>query len=143
MNKELFTGICDYLTNAIPELLWIDEETGQLEAEDRPSVAFPCCLIDIQYPECSSGLAGAQRIRAQIQIRLAFNCCVPANSSVPKAIREKALSRLDVVEKTHKALQWWSMNRSINPLKRINASPERRTDGIKVYSMTYETQFSG
>ena len=142
MNKKLFTGICDYLASQVPDILWIDEDTGQLESEERPPVAFPCCLIDIQYPECATGIAGSQRIRAQIQVRLAFNCCASTNSRVPEAIREKALSRLDIVESVHNALQWWAMNREINPLKRLNASTERRMDGLKVYVMTYDTQFS-
>ena len=57
-------------------------------------------------------------------------------------MRERALQHLDVLEKIHAALQWWNNGQTINPLQRLSVIPERRTDGLKVYLMTYETSFA-
>jgi hypothetical protein len=56
-------------------------------------------------------------------------------------VREKALERLDILERIHKTLQWWNCDRQINPLRRTRVTTERRQDGLKVYNMTYESAF--
>ena len=72
MNKEIFIAVCDRLKTEVPGLRWIDAEEGQLNTGERPAVAFPCCLIDISYPSCETHMGGRQKIKAQIQLRVAF-----------------------------------------------------------------------
>ncbi len=72
MNKEIFIAVCDRLKTEVPQLRWIDAEEGQLNTGERPAVAFPCCLIDISYPSCETHMGGRQKIKAQMQLRVAF-----------------------------------------------------------------------
>ena len=76
MNKEIFIAVCDRLKTEVPGLRWIDAEEGQLNTGERPAVAFPCCLIDISYPSCETHMGGRQKIKAQIQLRVAFQAGV-------------------------------------------------------------------
>lgn len=141
MDKELFMAVCDRLRAEVPELRWIDAEMNQLNVTPRPPVAFPCCLVDMRYLQCVSQTAGVQRVRAQFALRVAFQGCGTTAAEASDHVRERALQHLDVLEKIHRALHWWTNGRTINPMQRVSVIPERRSDGLKVYLMTYETMF--
>ncbi|MFR6417237.1 MAG: hypothetical protein ACLUOK_05715 [Parabacteroides distasonis] len=108
MNKEIFIAVCDRLKTEVPQLRWIDAEEGQLNTGERPAVAFPCCLIDISYPSCETHMGGRQKIKAQIQVRVAFQSGGSTNAAAPKLVREHALRCMDTLDKIHEALQWWN-----------------------------------
>ena len=141
MEKELFIAVCDRLKEAVPELRWIDADEGQLNVSERPPVAVPCCLVEMSYPQCENHTAGTQRVRVQFALRVAFNCCAATNAAAPVAVREQALQRLDTLQRIHEALQWWSYGHRINPVRRVRVTPERRSDGLKVYTAVYESAF--
>lgn len=142
MNKHLFIALCDLLENQVPELRWIDADEGQLNASNqRPPVAFPCVLIDMTYPQTEAMNATAEKIRVQFSLRIAFEGYGQTSSVAPEEVRERALERLDILEKIHRTLQWWSYERQINPLRRQRVITERRQDGLKVYNMIYESAF--
>lgn len=141
MNKELFIAVQDRLKEKVSALRWIDAEMGQLSVSPRPPVAFPCCLVDMRYLQCRSQTAGAQRVAAQFTLRVAFQGCGSSSSEAPTSVRERALEHLDVLEQIHGALQWWTFGRQINPMQRASVVPERRSDGLKVYTMIYDTEF--
>ena len=75
MEKELFIALCDQLKNKVPELRWIDSDQGQLNVSERPPVAFPCCLVEMSYPQCTtceiSTASGIQRLGYGKRIRTA------------------------------------------------------------------------
>ncbi|WP_295990517.1 hypothetical protein [uncultured Alistipes sp.] len=141
MNKELFIALQDRLKEQVPALRWVDAEMGQLNVVPRPPVAFPCCLVDMRYLQCRSLTAGAQRVAAQFTLRVAFQGCGSSCSEAPTSVRERALEHMDTLEEIHRALQWWSFGRRINPLQRVSVVPERRSDNLKVYTMVYDTEF--
>ena len=141
MNKELFIAICDRLKEETPELRWIDAEAGQLNSNVRPAVAFPCCLVDLSYPDCDTYMGGRQKIKAQVQLKVVFNQTGQTNTSAPAAVREKALEYYDTLNAIHQTLQWWNGDGLFNPLRRLRCMPEKRTDDLKVYNVTYETEF--
>lgn len=89
MEKELFIALCDQLKNKVPELRWIDSDQGQLNVSERPPVAFPCCLVEMSYPQCTTHMAGKQRVRVRFQLQVAFNVWGTANASAPQESREK------------------------------------------------------
>lgn len=142
MNKQLFIALCDLLENQVPEVRWIDADEGQLNASNqRPPVAFPCVLIDMTYPQTEAMNATAEKIRVQFSLRIAFEGYGQTSSAAPGSVRERALERLDILEKIHRTLQWWNCDRQINPLRRQRVTTERRQDGLKIYNMTYESAF--
>jgi hypothetical protein len=141
MNKELFIAVCDRLKTEVPGLRWIDAEQGQLNTAERPAVAFPCCLVDISYPNCETIMGGRQKIKAQIQLRVAFLPAGSTNAGAPGLVREHALGCMDTLDMIHRVLQWWNGGNLFNPLRRRRAVPEKRADGLKVYTIIYETEF--
>ena len=130
MEKELFIALCDQLKNKVPELRWIDSDQGQLNVSERPPVAFPCCLVEMSYPQCTTHMAGKQRVRVRFQLQVAFNVWGTANASAPQESREKALQQYDTLQNIHKALQWWSFGRKINPTSRVSVLTENRSNAL-------------
>lgn len=142
MNKQLFIALCDLLERQVPEVRWIDADEGQLNVSgQRPPVAFPCVLIDMSYPQTEGMSPTAEKIRVQFNLRIAFDTPGTTNSAAPEHVRAKALEKMDILEKIHRTLQWWTCNRQINPMRRQRVTTERRQDGLKVYNMTYESAF--
>lgn len=142
MNKHLFIALCDLLEAQVPEVRWIDADEGQINSQNnRPPIAFPCVLIDMIYPQTEALNAQSEKIRVQFSLRIAFEGYGQTSSVAPEEVRERALERLDILEKIHRTLQWWSYERQINPLRRQRVITERRQDGLKVYNMIYESAF--
>lgn len=143
MNKQIFTAICDHLEAEVPELKWIDWDDGQLEvpADQRPPVAFPCCLIDIQYTDCRDTDEEDQIVSASIVLKLAFFRSGETNTKAPSLVRERALEAFDVIDKVHDALQGWTGDELFSPISRRRASGRNR-GGVKVYTVTYATTFT-
>lgn len=101
----------------------------------------PCCLVEMSYPQCTTHMAGKQRVRVRFQLQVAFNVWGTANASAPQESREKALQQYDTLQNIHKALQWWSFGRKINPTSRVSVLTENRSNGLKIFRMIYESEF--
>lgn len=143
MNTQLFIALCDYLTAEVPELRWIDEDEGQLNTAQgiRPPVDFPCCLIDIHYPSCRDVNDTEQIVNATITLKLGFQPVGETNNRAPHPVREKALERLAIVEKTQTVLQGWTAGDTVEPLTRKSARPSVLPNRTKVYIIVYNTEY--
>lgn len=143
MNAEIFVAFCDYLTKEVPELRWIDEDEGQLNtpAGVRPAVDFPCCLVDIQYPDCQDTDEEEQLVKASITLKIAFQPSGETSSKAPEPVRSRSLERLAVVEKIQKCIQGWTADEMISPVSRKSARPSVLANKTKVYTVVYETSF--
>lgn len=143
MNVEIFVGLCDYLEKEVPELRWIDEDEGQLNTQQgaRPPVDYPCCLIDINYPNCQDITETEQIVTCSITLKIAFQPIGETNNKAPQYIRNRALERLSIVEKVHTALQGWSANGKISPVSRRSARPSALANRVKLYTVVYDTTF--
>ena len=85
---------------------------------------------------------GRKTTRAcEISTEVAFNVWGTANASAPQESREKALQQYDTLQNIHKALQWWSFGRKINPTSRVSVLTENRSNGLKIFRMIYESEF--
>lgn len=140
MQKWIFTDILERIVG-ISEIRWVDVQEGQLNTNERPPVAFPCCLVDITYPVCKTLSGGKQQVSVQISLQVAFQCFGQTNTKAPAQVRDRALERLDILDKLHRHLHWWNDNTKLIPLMRKRITTERRSDGLKVYTMVYETGF--
>ncbi len=143
MDKQFMIAVCDRLKEKVATLRWIDAEEGQLDTGERPPVAFPCALVDISYVDCKTLSGGAQHVKANVTLRVAFQRVSQSSStSAPMPVRLFALSRLDTLEAIHKALQWWNGDGLFNPMRRLRCVPGKQSGDIKVYNMVYETEFA-
>ena len=141
MKKWIFTDVCDRLKQQVPALRWIDAQEGQLSTNERPAVAFPCCLIDMAYIRCETLSGGKQKVTVQISLQVSFQSFAQTNANAPVQVRDKALERLDVMEEIHAALGWWGNNMKFTPMMRKRVTAEKRVDGLKVFNAVYETVF--
>lgn len=144
MNAEIFTALCCHLEQQVPELRWIDEDEGQLNTQPgiRPPVDFPCCLIDIQYPDCRDTSETEQLINATITLKLAFQPTGTTSNKVPEPIRSKALQRFDIVDSVQQCLQGWTAEEILSPMSRKSARGTTTADKVKVYTIIYTTTFT-
>lgn len=144
MNPEIFIALCDYLSKEVPELLWIDEDEGQLNIQtgERPAVGFPCCLVDICYPSCQDENETEQLVSVTITLKLAFRPNGETNNKAPTAVRRKALERLYMVDKVQNCMQGWTADERISPVSRKSAKGTVTPSGIKVYTVVYHTTFT-
>ncbi len=113
MNKEIFTALCEHIEKNVPEIRFIDFDSGQLNiVGERPPVDWPCCLIDISYPSCRDLAVedNMQFVNADITLRIAFPPAGETHNRAPEQVRKHALQMFDVVEKLHNALQGETLN---------------------------------
>lgn len=145
MKKEILKAVMDRIRQEIPALRWIDADEGQLDfVENRPPVAFPCCLVEFYYPD-TENMAGnipiVQRVEAAIVLKVAFNDCASFNVNKPIQVQNVAFARLDVLEDTHRALQGFRMENCVKSFRRKSCRPQKRPDGLKVYEAMYTAEF--
>lgn len=145
MKKEILKAVMNRIRQEVPALRWIDADEGQLDfAENRPPVAFPCCLIELYYPDAEN-MAGnhstVQRIEAGIALKIGFNDCASFNVNKPVQVQDVAFARLDLLEDIHKALQGFRMENCAKSFRRKSCRPQKRPDGLKVYEAMYMAEF--
>ncbi len=140
MDKNILTSTMEHLRATAPWLRWIDIDEGQLETEERPPVAYPCALLDLAYPECTTIAGGRGRNAVELVLTVAFFPAGQTNSAAPSVVRERALERFDRLEELHQALQWWKPTGCLTPLRRLRCVPDKRFVGLSVYQLTYATE---
>lgn len=139
--KHLYNGVAKLLQTTVPELVWIDQDTGQLEYYTlRPGLDFPAVLIDVSYPQCENiGSGGSQRCTAEIKLRVVFEVWSESNMGAPETVRELALSFYDVLSRIKENLHNCKLETG-ETLYRTSVLPEKREDGLKVFNITFRTK---
>jgi hypothetical protein len=121
--------------------LYIDQDLGQLEHyETRPSVPFPCALLDIDDFDFDDMAYNKQKGEGYIKIRLAVAAWSPSSSLVPDEVKLKAMGYYDMEQKVHEALQGWCDD-GFSKLLRRKSKTELREDNIRVRIIIYKTSF--
>lgn len=143
MKKKYLSDLLDLLKNEVPELRWTDADEGQLDfyTDDRPPVAWPCCLVELSMPDTRdlSAMGGVpQRCTLRAVLTVAFNDCASLNTRTPKHVRETALKRFDLLEKIRQAVHGRWFDYFQQPYMRRSCVPQKREDGLKVYEMVFE-----
>lgn len=137
--KTLFELITQLLSE-IPELKWIDFDTGQL-MEEKPSVAYPCALVEIDLPRCENLDSVNQRVYANFTVRLTFKALGETNSKAPIPQRSLALQYFDVVGKVERKLHGYR-SEHFYPFSRTSLRNENIRRGLKVVSLTFATAWN-
>lgn len=139
----LFLLLQERIKTAVPEIRHIDQDLGQLEfSKLRPSVAFPCVLIDFENFTFKDNGDNSQSAEGNISIRLAFSPYSNSSQSTPTLWKEKALAYYDIEWKLNKALHGWHPNNdAFGNLDRATAGTEGREDDLRVRKIVYEIAF--
>jgi hypothetical protein len=139
--KHIFNDITERLASEVPELKWIDEDTGQLEGyAERPPVLFPCALVDFDDADYEDLADKMQTADANVQVRIAFNTVYPTNHVTPALVKAKALERHDLVDKIVAVLHGWG-GEKFTTLSRTKRKSEKRNDNLKVYMINFKFGF--
>ena len=141
MNKDIYLALCDRLKE-VATLRWVDFDEGQLAITgERPPVAFPCCLVDLQYPACRDLDGINQIVTLNIILKVGFPPGGQTSAAAPEAVRSKALEVFDVLQKVHEAVQGEDLDGMVSEISRRRAVKTIRKDGVQVYTLTYDTTF--
>lgn len=143
----LFVALQARIQEQVPEIRWVDLDTGQLESYDiRPAVAWPCVLIDFPASQFTNESQLVQWGDVNIELRLGFPEFSQSSNTAPVAVKEKALKFFELESKLYKALQGWAASDQegetiSQPLIRLQVATEKREDAIRVRSMVFTTAF--
>lgn len=137
---KLYLALQTEIATQVPEIQWIDQDLGQLEAFDtRPSVAFPCVLIDFATTQYKDEGQGWQWADVTISLRLGFAPFSSANSIAPDISKEAALNFYEIEHKLCKTINGFTANNCVQPLVRISSSTEKREDFLRVREIIFTT----
>ncbi len=136
---RLFLELCDYLTEKVPAIKWVDQDFGQLE-EPHPPVIFPCCLIDFQSTPYSELSNLAQLGMPTVTFRLGDNPLSSSQSGAPVLVRKKAVEFYQLEQDVYKAVQGF-FTVYTSPFNRVGADTERRNDNIRVRQLSFTTSY--
>ncbi|MDM8176858.1 hypothetical protein QT327_21325 [Olivibacter sp. 47] len=141
MEDIIYNKVSNLLKD-IPELRDIDLDYGQLDIyETRPALAFPCVLIDIEFPRTQSldYDKEVQQITGIITLRIAVDVIGETAIRTPVLSRNNALERFALNNLVYKKLQRYRDKEG--EFDRVSQVQEKRSDGYKVTNMKFETVF--
>ena len=139
MNKEVYIALCEHIKKEVPEIRFIDWDTGQLYVDERPPIDYPACLIDINYSSCRDLTATEQLVTANIILKLVFRPAGETNNLTPTHVRSKGLECFEIIEYLQNALQGCELDGTVSAISRISAVKTVRRDRLQVYTITYNT----
>jgi hypothetical protein len=137
----LFLALQAHIKASVPAIRYIDQDLGQLEyypEGERPAVAWPCLLIDIEATDSRDLGDGIQELDLAIHLRLGFSPFSSANSLTPDLSKEKALQFYEIESDLFVAVQRFDADGMVQPLTRQGGiATEKREDPFRVRVMTF------
>lgn len=128
----------------VPELLYIDEDWGQLDYYDKfPPVKFPCALVDIQNGQFSNDGELQQRGTLTIVVKLYLLKLSNTSNNAPQSQKDEAKKGWHIYEKLNKALHGQNfLQRGFATPIRQSMQRVKRTDGIYERDIVYTIGFT-
>jgi hypothetical protein len=134
---DLFSAIQDQLAQEVPELLFIDLDTQQVERQDNSyELQFPCVLINFNAQW--SG-ADVQRGEVSIDFRVYFQITADTHHESPN--KSDAFTELELMNKIHSKLQGFKGD-SFTKLIRLSTDREPRGDMYTCFIANYKTTYT-
>lgn len=141
MDKTIIIALMERIKTQCPGIQWVDVDTGQLNIQERPPVAMPACLIDLEYSSCEQVSKTTQQVSVSVRISIADYALAPTYVGAPKETQSTGLKILDITQELHECLQWWDNGRMWMPIRRLSVRPQKRDDGLKVYDAVYRLDY--
>ncbi|MCP1997286.1 hypothetical protein [Flavobacterium sp. HSC-61S13] len=127
------------LLNEIPELRYVDLDTGQI-LEEQPPLAYPAALIEIDMSSCEDIQDNIQQVIGYFSVRLVAKGLSETNGLAPEGVRRKSLEWLRLQEKVYKKLQGYGTD-SFYPFSRKSGKNENLRKGLKVFALRFDTSW--
>lgn len=142
--KSLYNRLLIALQAHLGDLFrYIELDLGQLEIyEQRPAVAFPCCLVRF------AGRYEDRQLNTQINnftltCKLGFDVYGNSSNLTPEAAREKALSYFETEQELYLKLQGWKADGLLTTgLTRISDADQYGEDGMRKRLVTFTGSFA-
>lgn len=139
---KLFQKLMDRITETMPEIKHIDQDTGQLEgASSRPDVAFPLILVKFENWAFTDTGDNGQVAIGDVVVKLAYAQYTPSSNLVGPAYREEALKYYELGWELNNVLHGWSPDDEFGFLTRTGLTTETRQPGIQVFPTRYRLEF--
>lgn len=138
--KTIYTAVINRLIDQVPALKWIDMDIGQLDSQERPAIALPCCLITISIPNPKAISDTFQECDARIGLKLIFDIPERTNSVATEANRLAGLANYDIIAATYAALQGYETE-NFDSLNRTSQGPGAVKRGLWIYPMDFTARF--
>lgn len=130
---------------AVSELLYIDEDWGQLDSySPNPPAKFPCALIDITSlvfsnigKDLTDNPINRQKAEGTITFIIADMKLSNTSFKAPQTQKNNAWKIWDILDKVHKQIHGWKPTADSGALMRTSHKRIRRDDGIQEYQVTY------
>ena len=136
--EELYLKLIELLKQ-IPELKYIDLDTGQLMAE-KPPVSYPAALIEIDLTQTEDMGGKVQMCTANFAVRLVAKALHETNANAPSAVIKNSLDWLRLQNEVYKKLQGYG-NQQFYPFSRKSGKNEFNRIGLKTFVLRFETSF--
>ena len=137
----MIAAIIAHLHQTIPELSYIDEDYGQLEAldgdQDNYPLTFPAALIALETIDWTDISQMQQTGLAAIRIRICIDCYDDTHATALNT--KKAAQRTEFVHRIHQALQGFRPTEQGNMI-RYRSAYTPFNHGIKVYQLDYHIE---
>lgn len=137
METAIFTAIVQKLKVDVPEVKFIDLDSGQLDmmAESYP-FSFPAVFIDFPDIDWKDMSKGVQNGTVLVNVRIAQRVIEDTHSLAPATSVSTAIEKLKTKSKIHLSINRLS-GEHFNRLVRTRTGTEKRSDGLKVWNITY------
>ncbi|MBS1535327.1 MAG: hypothetical protein JST78_09635 [Bacteroidetes bacterium] len=143
--ESILLNIQDKITTTVPELLYVDEDWGQLDnySPNFP-VKWPCCLIDVgsaTYSNIGQSKTekpiNRQMAEATLVLTIANLKTTNTSASAPAKQKAKAWSIHSIIQKVHEQLHGFRPESNCGALIRSSHRRIRRDDGVQEYEIIY------
>ena len=147
--KTIYTQLIKQIQSKVPAVRWIDLNTGQLEVpftdNQRPTVAYPCVLIDIAIDRTTALTDTLQECDSTITLTIADDHPSRSSANTKPA---PALTEYELIADLYSALQGYTGNADdkngaehFSPLNRTRQERLRSNTGLFLYRLTFTTSF--
>lgn len=136
--EELYLKLLELLKE-IPQLKYIDLDTGQLMLE-QPPISYPAALIEIDLPQAEDIGGNIQRCNVNFSIRIVTKALHETNGNAPAPVVKSSLEWLRLQNDVYKKLQGYC-DANFYPFSRRSGKNEIMRIGLKTFALRFETSF--
>lgn len=134
--EQLLVQIIQHIAESMPTLSLVDEDYGQLEAqEDTYPVTFPCVLVGNTDTDWEERNGASQRGNSSFTVRLAINCY--DDTYATSGTVEKIAERQQLAHDMFKILHHYKPLPRMSQLVRVKSRDYSINGGIKVFEQIY------